>query len=47
MLAGLRIGEVLSLKWKDFNEEEKTLSVMRAQTVEPTFDENGNVTKRT
>lgn len=47
MLAGLRIGEVLSLKWKDFNETEKTLSVMRAQTVEPTFDENGNVTKRT
>jgi integrase family protein len=47
MLAGLRIGEVLGLKWKDFNEQEKTLSVMRAQTVEPTFDENGNVTKRT
>lgn len=47
MLAGLRIGEVLNLKWKDFNEKDKTLSVLRAQTVEPTFDENGNVLKRT
>ena len=46
MFAGLRIGEVLGLKWKDFDEKNKTLSVVRAQTVEPTFDENGNVTKR-
>lgn len=46
MFAGLRIGEVLGLKWKDFVEKNKTLSVVRAQTVEPTFDENGNVIKR-
>lgn len=46
MFAGLRIGEVLALKWKDFDEENKTLSVVRAQTVETTFDENGNVIKR-
>ena len=46
MFAGLRIGEVLALKWKDFDEKNQTLSVVRAQTVEPTFDENGNVTKR-
>lgn len=46
MFAGLRIGEVLALKWKDFDEKNKTLSVVRAQTVEPTFDENGNITKR-
>ena len=46
MFAGLRIGEVLALKWKDFDEKKQTLSVVRAQTVEPTFDENGNVTKR-
>ena len=46
MFAGLRIGEVLALKWKDFDENNKTLSVVRAQTVETTFDENGNVIKR-
>ena len=46
MFAGLRIGEVLALKWKDFDEENKTLSVVRAQTVETTFDEKGNVIKR-
>lgn len=46
MFAGLRIGEVLALKWKDFDEENKTLFVVRAQTVETTFDENGNVVKR-
>lgn len=46
MFAGLRIGEVLALKWKDFDEINKTLSVVRAQTVETSFDENGNVTKR-
>ena len=46
MFAGLRIGEALALKWKDFDEKNKTLSVVRAQTVEPTFDENGNITKR-
>ena len=46
MFAGLRIGEVLALKWKDFDEKKQTLSVVRAQTVEPTFDENGNVIKR-
>ena len=46
MFAGLRIGEVLALKWKDFDEKNKTLSVVRAQTVEPTFDEDGNITKR-
>ena len=46
MFAGLRIGEVLALKWKDFDEKRKTLSVVRAQTVEPTFDENGNIIKR-
>ena len=46
MFAGLRIGEVLALKWKDYDEENKTLSVVRAQTVEPVFDEGGNVVKR-
>lgn len=46
MFAGLRIGEVLALKWKDYDEKRKTLSVVRAQTVEPTFDENGNIIKR-
>ena len=46
MFAGLRIDEVLALKWKDFDEKNQTLSVVRAQTVEPTFDENGNIIKR-
>lgn len=46
MFADLRIGEVLALKWKDFDEKRKTLSFVRAQTVEPTFDENGNIIKR-
>lgn len=45
-MPGCGIGEVLALKWKDFDEENKTLSVVRAQTVETTFDENGNVVKR-
>ena len=46
MFAGLRIGEIIALKWKDFNPKEKTLSVLRTQTAEPIFDEHGNILER-
>ncbi len=46
MFAGLRVGEAIALKWKDFNPETKTLKVDRAITEVPKFDSNGNVIKR-
>lgn len=44
--AGLRPGEILGLKWKDFDDKKKVLSVRRAQTVEMKFDANGKVLGR-
>ena len=46
MFAGLRPGEVLGLKWRDVNFENGTLSVVRGSTIEPEFDEQGNVISR-
>ena len=46
MFAGLRPGEVIGLKWRDVDFKNGTLSVVRAMTVEPEFDDEGNVVKR-
>lgn len=46
MFAGLRPGEVIGLKWKDVDFNKGTLSIMRAMTVEPEFDGEGNVIAR-
>lgn len=46
MFAGLRPGEVIGLRWHDLDFENKTLSVVRGMTVEPEFDNEGNVLKR-
>lgn len=43
MFAGLRPGEVLGLRWRDVDLEKGTLSVVRSATIEPEFDEDGNV----
>ena len=46
MLAGLRTGETLALRWKDIDFQNKTINVERAITVVPKFDSNGNVIER-
>lgn len=46
MFAGLRPGEVIGLKWRDVDFKNGTLSVVRAMTVEPEFDNEGNILKR-
>jgi len=46
MLAGLRPGEIISLRWKDFDIENNVLRVRRGTTMETTFDDNGKVVKR-
>ena len=47
MFAGLRIGEVLALKWKNINFANKTIKIERAITQTLKFDEQGNVKDRT
>lgn len=44
--AGLRPGETLALRWKDFDDKKKMLSIRRAQTVETKFDGEGNILGR-
>ena len=46
MLASLRIGEALALKWENVNFENKTLKVEQAITQIPKFDSEGNVINR-
>ena len=46
MFAGLRIGEVIALKWKNFDEQNKTLKIERSITQVPKFDSNGNIISR-
>ena len=46
MFAGLRVGEVIALKWKNFNPEAKTLKIEQAITQVPKFDSEGNIISR-
>lgn len=46
MFAGLRPGEVIGLRWHDLDLEKETLSVIRGMTVEPEFDNEGNILRR-
>lgn len=40
---GLRIGEILALKWQDFDFENNSMNVDKGVTYEVKFDENGKV----
>ncbi len=46
MLGGLRIGEILALRWENVDFENKTLQVTNSITQVPTFDKKGKVTSR-
>lgn len=46
MFAGLRIGELLALKWENVNVDEKTLTIRNGITQVPIFDEKGKVLSR-
>lgn len=46
LFAGLRIGEVLALRWRDIDFDDKTIWVDNAITVIPHYDANGEVTNR-
>ncbi len=46
MFAGLRIGEILALKWKNIDFRNKTIKIERAITQVPKFDDAGNVKNR-
>ena len=46
MFAGLRVGEAIALRWKNFNPEAKTLKVERSITQIPKFDSNGDIIER-
>ena len=46
MFAGLRIGEACALQWENVNFKNKTIKVDKAITLEPKFDEEGNVIGR-
>lgn len=39
---GLRIGEILALKWKDFDIKDQTMTITKGITYEVYFDEKGN-----
>ena len=39
---GLRVGEILALKWKDINFKNSTLNINKGITYTVNFDENGN-----
>ena len=47
MFAGLRIGEALTLRWKNIDFANKTIKIERAITQTLKFDEQGNVKDRT
>ena len=44
--AGLRIGEILALRWRDINFEKGTINIDDAITVDIKFDREGNVLSR-
>jgi integrase len=46
MFSGTRIGEVLAIKWKNIDFENKTMRIERAITQVPKFDNVGNVIDR-
>lgn len=46
LFVGLRPGEVIPLKWKDYNRQELELSIMRGITTDTKFDEQGNIISR-
>ena len=46
LFAGLRIGEVCALQWKNVNFKNKTLKIERGVTQIPKFDNEGNVLSR-
>ena len=46
MFAGLRIGEILALRWENIDFENKTISVEHALTQIPQFDKKGKVLSR-
>ena len=46
MFAGLRIGEILALRWENIDFENKTISVLNGIVQIPVFDEEGNVLSR-
>ena len=46
LFAGLRIGEVCALQWKNVNFKNKTLKIERGITQIPKFDSEGNVLSR-
>ena len=46
LFAGLRIGEVCALQWKNVNFKNKTLKIERGITQIPKFDNEGNILSR-
>lgn len=46
MFAGLRVGELLALKWENVDFENKTIQVRNGITQVPQFDEKGNIISR-
>ena len=46
LFGGLRIGEVLALRWENLDMKNKTLKIEYGVTVVPKFDEEGNVLER-
>ena len=46
MFAGLRIGEIIALRWKNIDLDRKVIHVEYAITTVPKFDEKGKTIKR-
>lgn len=46
MFAGLRVGELLALRWENVDFENKTIQVRNGITQVPQFDEKGNIISR-
>ena len=46
LFGGLRVGEVLALRWENLDMKNKTLKIERGVTFVPKFDEDGNVKER-
>ena len=46
MFAGLRVGELLALRWENIDFENKTIQVKNGITQVPQFDNKGNVVSR-
>ena len=47
MMTGMRTGEFLALRWKDIDFENQTIYIQNAITKENTYDDNGEITKKT